>query len=185
MYCLYVNWARFQEFHSSRHMCCGDMTIKVIWFDLLRFKKAQITVNFFMGYMIKILYKIHWLSCILSSSLQKTDPTPNLPSCTEASGIFSPTTDSSAQPTDGRATCRGVCGAFSRRKNGAGAEDQAPEPVYRTWVCMCVFAVLMRRVCVCLEHCLLAIFQHHMHRLVKKCISLLFWLLLHATLFWD
>ncbi len=26
--------ARSQEFHSSRHMCCDDVTIKVIWFDL-------------------------------------------------------------------------------------------------------------------------------------------------------
>ncbi len=25
--------ARSQEFHSSRHMCCDDVTIKVIWFD--------------------------------------------------------------------------------------------------------------------------------------------------------
>ncbi len=27
--------ARSQEFHSSRHMCCDDVTIKVIWFDLI------------------------------------------------------------------------------------------------------------------------------------------------------
>ncbi len=26
--------AHAQEFHSSRHMCCDDVTIKVIWFDL-------------------------------------------------------------------------------------------------------------------------------------------------------
>ncbi len=40
MYCLYVNCfvffalsgARSQEFHSPRHLCCGDVTIKVIWF---------------------------------------------------------------------------------------------------------------------------------------------------------
>ncbi len=25
--------ARSQELHSSRHMCCDDVTIKVIWFD--------------------------------------------------------------------------------------------------------------------------------------------------------
>ncbi len=23
-----------QEFHSPRHMCCGNVTVKVIWFDL-------------------------------------------------------------------------------------------------------------------------------------------------------
>ncbi len=41
-YCLYVNCccffalsgARSQEFHSPRHLCCGDVTIKVILFDL-------------------------------------------------------------------------------------------------------------------------------------------------------
>ncbi len=27
--------ARSQEFHSPRHLCCGDVTIKVIWFDLI------------------------------------------------------------------------------------------------------------------------------------------------------
>ncbi len=25
--------ARSQEFHSPRHMCCDDVTIKVIWFE--------------------------------------------------------------------------------------------------------------------------------------------------------
>ncbi len=25
--------ARSQAFHSPRHMCCGDVTIKLIWFD--------------------------------------------------------------------------------------------------------------------------------------------------------
>ncbi len=43
MYCLYVNCfcffalfgARSQEFHSPRHLRCGDVTIKVIWFDLI------------------------------------------------------------------------------------------------------------------------------------------------------
>ncbi len=36
MYCLYVkknvalSGARSQEFHSPRHLCCGDVTIKVI-----------------------------------------------------------------------------------------------------------------------------------------------------------
>lgn len=150
-------------------------------------KRLRLQLIFLMDYMINILYKIHWLSCILSSSLQKTDPTPNLPSCTEASGTFSPTTDSSAHRRTGPRG--GVCGDFSRRKSGAGAEDQAPEPVYRTWVCMYVYVCVCgpheTRVCVCLEHCLLATFQHHMHRLVKKCLSLLFWLLLHPTLFWD
>ncbi len=29
-----VSGARSQEFHSPRHMCCGDLKIKVIWFDL-------------------------------------------------------------------------------------------------------------------------------------------------------
>ncbi len=29
--------ARSQEFHSPRHLCCGDVTIKVIWFDLIWF----------------------------------------------------------------------------------------------------------------------------------------------------
>ncbi len=46
MYCLYVNCfvffalsgARSQEFHSPRHSCCGDVTIKVIWFDLIWFE---------------------------------------------------------------------------------------------------------------------------------------------------
>ncbi len=30
-----LSGARSQEFHSSRHMCCDDVTIKVIWFDLM------------------------------------------------------------------------------------------------------------------------------------------------------
>ncbi len=30
-----LSGARSQEFHSPRHLCCGDVTIKVIWFDLI------------------------------------------------------------------------------------------------------------------------------------------------------
>ncbi len=29
-----LSGARSQEFHSSRHMCCDDVTIKVIWSDV-------------------------------------------------------------------------------------------------------------------------------------------------------
>ncbi len=32
--------ARSQEFHSPRHLCCGDVTIKVIWFDLIWFDSS-------------------------------------------------------------------------------------------------------------------------------------------------
>ncbi len=32
-----LSGARSQEFHSPRHLCCGDVTIKVIWFDLIWF----------------------------------------------------------------------------------------------------------------------------------------------------
>ncbi len=32
-----IHWrACSQEFHSPRHMCCGDVTIKVIWSNLIR-----------------------------------------------------------------------------------------------------------------------------------------------------
>ncbi len=35
MYIFYaLSGARSQEFHSPRHTCCGEVTIKVIWFDL-------------------------------------------------------------------------------------------------------------------------------------------------------
>ncbi len=30
-----LSGTRSQEFHSPRHLCCGDVTIKVIWFDLI------------------------------------------------------------------------------------------------------------------------------------------------------
>ncbi len=33
--------ARSQEFHSPRHLCCGDVTIKVIWFDLIWFDQKK------------------------------------------------------------------------------------------------------------------------------------------------
>ncbi len=35
LFCFFaLSGARSQEFHSPRHLCCGDVTIKVIWFDL-------------------------------------------------------------------------------------------------------------------------------------------------------
>ncbi len=35
LFCFFALFgARSQEFHSPRHLCCGDVTIKVIWFDL-------------------------------------------------------------------------------------------------------------------------------------------------------
>ncbi len=36
-----LSGARSQEFHSSRHLCCGDVTIKVIWFDLIWIESFQ------------------------------------------------------------------------------------------------------------------------------------------------
>ncbi len=33
--------ARSQKFHSPRHMCCDDVTIKVIWFDLSLFQSPS------------------------------------------------------------------------------------------------------------------------------------------------
>ncbi len=41
-----LSGARSQEFHSSRHMCCDDVTIKVIWFDLFRCWKYVSIVRF-------------------------------------------------------------------------------------------------------------------------------------------
>ncbi len=38
--------ARSQEFHSPRHLCCGDVTIKVIWFDLIWFESVYWFVIF-------------------------------------------------------------------------------------------------------------------------------------------
>ncbi len=32
---LMLSGARSQEFHSPKHTCCGDVTIKVIWFNAL------------------------------------------------------------------------------------------------------------------------------------------------------
>ncbi len=183
MYCLYVNWARSQEFHSSRHMCCGDMTIKVIWFDLLRFKKAQITVNFFMVTWLKFykftgshaFYLLHYRKqTLLQTSHHVLKPLASL--VPRQTAQLSPQTDGPRG--------EGFVGLSPGGKMVRVLKTRHLNPCTGL-ECVCVFAVLMRRVCVCLEHCLLAIFQHHMHRLVKKCISLLFWLLLHATLFWD
>ncbi len=162
---------------------------KMQYLIILHFKTAQITVNFFLWitwlkFYLKFtgshaFYLLHYRKqTLLQTSHHVLKPlAPLVPRQTAQ---LSPQTDGPRG---------GVCGAFSRRKSGAGAEDQAPEPVYRTWVCMYVYVCVCgpheTRVCVCLEHCLLATFQHHMHRLVKKCLSLLFWLLLHPTLFWD
>ncbi len=39
-----LSGARSQEFHSPKHMCCDDVTIKVIWFDLLPFWALNVVV---------------------------------------------------------------------------------------------------------------------------------------------
>ncbi len=39
-----LSGARSQEFHSPRHLCCGDVTIKVIWFDLICFERVKLEV---------------------------------------------------------------------------------------------------------------------------------------------
>ncbi len=36
LFCFFaLSGARSQEFHSPRHLCCGDVTIKVILFDFI------------------------------------------------------------------------------------------------------------------------------------------------------
>ncbi len=37
LFCFFaLSGARSLEFHSPRHLCCGDVTIKVIRFDLIK-----------------------------------------------------------------------------------------------------------------------------------------------------
>ncbi len=56
--------ARSQEFHSSRHMCCDDVTIKVIWFDIY----LSIVLLFYHSVYLSIylIYLSIYLSIILS-----------------------------------------------------------------------------------------------------------------------
>lgn len=145
------------KINTNEHMCVCVLNYVIrfqkcsTWLYYI-LKRLRLQFIFFMDYMIKIISKIHWLSCILSSSLQKTDPTPNLPSCTEASGTFSPTTDSSAQPTDGRGHVEGFEGIFPEGKVVRVLKTRHLNPctgLECVCTCMCAFAVLMRHVCVC------------------------------------
>ncbi len=58
--------ARSQEFHSPRHMCCGDVTIKLIWFDFQWAAWLWLFALFFTQ-LFNILYRFFILLFLLIS----------------------------------------------------------------------------------------------------------------------
>ncbi len=67
------------KMNTNEHMCVCVLNYVIrfqkcsTWLYYI-LKRLRLQLIFFMDYMIKILSKIHWLSCILSSSLQKNRP---------------------------------------------------------------------------------------------------------------
>ncbi len=62
--------ARSQEFHSSKHMCCDDVTIKVIWFEDLSAVEQIIKQRWLVIVHVLNRYICDWLQWSMKHSVK-------------------------------------------------------------------------------------------------------------------